>query len=161
MDSYSRGRTQLWGCVKMATTKENAAFRGNERKNQRQATRRDAPVVCPTCGRRAERKMRGQRYCSARCRNRGRKRSRKKFLGTDTRAPATPHKSPSKNNVLQTSKKRSSLFANAPLNILGGGSWRWRNTPQIDCETSARIVRAEIGSLVVSAGETANKGTKN
>jgi hypothetical protein len=65
----------------MTTTKENAASRVNERKNQRQATRRDAPVVCPTCGRRAERQMRGQCYCSARCRERGRKRSRKAFFG--------------------------------------------------------------------------------
>jgi hypothetical protein len=147
----------------MAIAKENAA--GDEElplHNERtQATRRDAPVVCPTCGRRAERKMRGQRYCSTRCRDRGRKRSRKAFLGTDTGAPATSHKSPSKNNALQRWKKRSSLFANAPLNILGGGSWRWPDTPQIDRETSATIVRAEIGSLVVSAGETANKRTKN
>jgi hypothetical protein len=85
----------------------------------------------------------------------------KRFLGTDTRAPATTHKSTSKNNVLQRSKKRSSLFANTPLNILGGGSWRWPDTPQIDRQKSATIVRAEIGSLVVSAGETANTGTKN
>ena len=44
----------------------------NEGKSQTQAARRDAPVVCPTCGRRVKRQMRGQLYCSARCRDRGR-----------------------------------------------------------------------------------------
>jgi len=125
----------------------------NERKNQTQAARRDAPVVCPTCGRRVKRQMRRQRYCSARCRDRGRKRSRKAFLDTDTRAPSTPHKSASRNNVLQRSNRRSSLFANAPLNILGGGSWRWPNTPRIDAKIRATLIRAEIGALVVTSTE--------
>jgi hypothetical protein len=69
-------------------------------------------------------------------------------LGTDTRAPATPHKSASKNNRLQRPKSRSSLFANAPLNILGGGSWRWPDTPLIEPKTWANIVSAEIGCPV-------------
>jgi hypothetical protein len=42
-----------------------------------QASRRDAPVICANCGRKVLRRMRGQRFCSARCRDRGRGRSRK------------------------------------------------------------------------------------
>jgi hypothetical protein len=68
--------------------------------NPAQAIRRDAPVMCPICGRSVQRLMRGQRFCSSRCRDRGRKRCRKVFLGTNTGAPATPHKSESKNNGL-------------------------------------------------------------
>ncbi len=69
--------------------------------SHRLARRRDEPVVC-TCGRKVERRMRGQRYCCARCRDRGRERSRKAFLGRDTRAPATPVKSSSKINRLRS-----------------------------------------------------------
>ena len=46
-----------------------------------QASRRDAPVICANCGRKVLRRLRGQRLCSARCRDRGRGRSRKAFLG--------------------------------------------------------------------------------
>jgi hypothetical protein len=45
------------------------------------AVRKDAPVICATCGKRTERQMRGQRYCSRICRERARRRSRKAFLG--------------------------------------------------------------------------------
>jgi hypothetical protein len=122
--------------------------------NSAQATRRDAPVMCPICRRGVQRRMRSQRYCSRRCRDRGRKRSRKAFLGANTGAPATPHKSESKNNGLQPSKNGSSLFANAPLNILGGGSWRWP-APHIDNQTWSKIVRAEICAVVVPSNDGA------
>jgi len=79
-----------------------------------QASRRDQPVVCATCGRKVARRMRGQHYCSARCRDRGRGRSRKAFLGKDTRAPATPVKNTHDLKVLGTVKKRSS---NAPVSL--------------------------------------------
>jgi hypothetical protein len=32
-------------------------------------------------------------------------------------------------------RRGSSLYANAPLNILGGGAWRWPNSPHLDAET--------------------------
>ena len=109
---------------------------------------RNAPVMCASCGRKVERRMRGQRYCSARCRDRGRGRSRKALLGHDTGAPATPPKKAGQFNDLQDGKTRSNPSANAPLNILGGGSWRWPSTPKLDAETLARIVRSEIGANV-------------
>jgi hypothetical protein len=37
---------------------------------RRLALRRDAPVVCPGCGRSVRRKARQQVYCSTRCRKR-------------------------------------------------------------------------------------------
>ena len=39
---------------------------------RRLASRRDQVVVCDRCGARVERRMRGQRFCSARCRERAR-----------------------------------------------------------------------------------------
>jgi hypothetical protein len=72
------------------------------------ASRRDEPVICESCKRRIARKMRGQRFCSARCRDRGRRRSRKRFLSRDTRAPATPIKTARGFNELEGAKKRSS-----------------------------------------------------
>ena len=118
------------------------------------AVRRDAPVLCETCGRSVERRARQQRHCSERCRERGRKRSRKSFLGPDTAAPRNPNKSTSKNNELQKPKIGSSLFANAPLNLLGGGSWRWP-APHIYNQTWSKIVRAEIGAVVVPSNDGA------
>jgi hypothetical protein len=45
------------------------------------ATRSDEPVVCAKCGKKAKRRMRGQKYCSRICRERDRERCRKAFLG--------------------------------------------------------------------------------
>jgi hypothetical protein len=61
-------------------------------------------------------------------------------------APTPPHKSTSKINVLQGQKTGSSPYANAPLNILGGGSFRWPGTPRLDARTLKNILRSEIGA---------------
>jgi hypothetical protein len=58
----------------------------------------------------------------------------------------TPHKSASNFKGLQSRKTGSSTFANAPLNILGGGSFRWPNTPKLDRRTLENIRRSEIGA---------------
>jgi hypothetical protein len=97
------------------------------------------------CERKFERRARQQIYCSARCQDRGRKRTRKALLGQDTGAPCNPPKIARENNALRGSKIGSSVFANAPLNIVGGGSWRWPNTPRIDANTREKVVRAEVG----------------
>lgn len=56
----------------------------------------------------------------------------------------------------ETSPQRrpTSLFANAPLNILGGGSWRWPNTPRLDADTLEKIRVREIGPLQINAPAT-------
>jgi hypothetical protein len=91
---------------------DNAAPR-----RRRLASRRDEPVVCesPGCGRKVERRMRGQRFCSSRCRDRARGRSRKAFLGKDTRAPTSPTKFRNKVKNLQAIDDRSSLTKSALL----------------------------------------------
>jgi hypothetical protein len=85
---------------------------------QRLASRRDEAVVCERCGARVERRIRGQRFCSARCRERARGRSRKVFLGKDTRAPTPPPNFRNKFNNLQaindgTSPAKNALLARA------------------------------------------------
>jgi hypothetical protein len=85
---------------------------------RRFASRRDQPVVCESCGAKVERRMRGQRFCSSRCRDRARGRSRKAFLGKDTRAPTTPTKFRPKVNDLQaindgSSPRKEALLARA------------------------------------------------
>jgi hypothetical protein len=57
----------------------------------------------------------------------------------------TPHKSSNENNVLQWPKTGSSLFCNGPLNLLGGGSWKWPGAGTLDGETLAKIRHLEIG----------------
>ncbi len=75
------------------------------------ASRRDSMVICATCGRKVLRQMRAQKYCSPRCRELSRKRSRKAHLGPDTGAPATPTKKQRKTNDLQRTESRSHLIA--------------------------------------------------
>jgi hypothetical protein len=106
----------------------------------------DSPVICASCGRRVVRKGRTQRYCSARCRDRGRGRSRKAFLGRPYRSARDPHKSASNINALQRAKTRPSPYANAPMNILGG-SFRWPGTPRLDVRTLENIRRCEVAAL--------------
>jgi hypothetical protein len=122
--------------------------------NNLRVARRDAPVSCPVCGRIAPRRSRQQLYCSSGCRKRASRekltvRALKNSTGYHYSGRETaPHKSASKFNVLQGAKSGPSLFANAPLNILGGGSWRWPGTPQMDAKTWAKVIHSEIGSII-------------
>jgi hypothetical protein len=88
------------------------------RVRRRLASRRDQVVVCESCGERVERRMRGQRFCSTRCRDRARGRSRKAFLGKDTRVPTSPARFRNKCNNLpaiidESSPAKSVLLARA------------------------------------------------
>jgi len=67
----------------------------------------------------------------------------KRFWVKIPERPRTPQKLQAKTIIW--AKIGSSLFANAPLNILGGGSWRWPNTPRIDANTREKVIRAEVG----------------
>ena len=101
-----------------------------------QASRRDAPVICANCGRKVLRRMRGQRFCSARCRERGRERSRKAYLGQDTRPPTTPTKKAVRFNGLNWAKIGSSKGVCGPARVIeaecfAGRSWQWA-TPAED-----------------------------
>ena len=56
-----------------------------------------------------------------------------------------PHKSVSENNVLQWPKTGSSLSANGPINLLGGGNWKWPGAGSLDGPTLAKIRWSEVG----------------
>src|SRR5262245_30966717 len=58
--------------------------------------RRDAPVICEACRHAVARKARQQRYCSDRCRESCKKRSRKAGMGGYTGAPPNPLNHPIK-----------------------------------------------------------------
>src|SRR5262249_8781684 len=62
-----------------------------------------------------------------------------------------PHKLSHENNGVLTAKTGSSLFYNGPLNLLGGGSWRWPNAGKIDAKTFAKIRWCEIGGELLVA----------
>jgi endogenous inhibitor of DNA gyrase (YacG/DUF329 family) len=106
-------------------------------------------VSCAACGRKVKRKSRQQRFCSDRCRdwNKGQRRVRKSFLGTDTRASPQPPFLPNKVNVLRARHTGSSV----PLNLLGGH--RWPNAVNIDRDLLRKIVRAEIGDAPCAPGQ--------
>jgi hypothetical protein len=85
------------------------------------ASRRDAPVICPLCERRVGRRMRGQRYCSRRCRqkaNYAAKVARGDFSTHPTALPTTPEKNENKLKVLHRAKTLSSHRIFGPADVL-------------------------------------------
>jgi hypothetical protein len=85
------------------------------------ASRRDAPVVCPVCERHVARRMRGQRYCSRRCRQRANyaeKVARGDFSTGTIALPTTPQKLDNKFKALQRAKRLSSHRITAPARVL-------------------------------------------
>jgi hypothetical protein len=113
--------------------------------------RRNDPVRCPVCPRTVERRSRQQVYCSTRCRKRaGRRKPRADAIKIPPRYPYSGHGTnhhnfSSENNVLQEPKTGSSLFCNGPLNLLGGGSWKWPGAGHLDGKTLAKIRHSEVG----------------
>jgi hypothetical protein len=110
---------------------------------------RDAPVTCIVCGKRVRRKGRTQKYCSRRCRQRAHwdRRALAKISALvthDTGHSTTPQKSSSNVNELGRQISQRTGFGKAPLNLLGGGSWRWPGTPKLDPEVRENIISAEI-----------------
>jgi hypothetical protein len=95
-----------------------------------------------------ERKTENQLICGKRrCRN-GLEASQNRtgYLGpSGVIHPLTnPHKM---GTEMAPQKRPTCLFANAPLNILGGGSFRWPNTPRLEPGLLERIRTLEIGPL--------------
>ena len=85
------------------------------------ASRRDAPVICPVCERHVDRQMRGQRYCSRRCRqkaNYAAKVARGDFSTHTTALPTPPEKNKNKLKVLQRAKTLSSPRIFGPADVL-------------------------------------------
>jgi len=83
-----------------------------------EVVRRDAPVTCEACGRAVARKARQQRYCSDRCRESCKKRSRKAGMGGYAGAPPNPPKSSSQINGVRGGKIGSTPSVYGPAHIL-------------------------------------------
>ena len=114
-----------------------------------------AACCCPVCDRTVPRLARQQRYCSTRCRVKAhRGKTPAGALQRQPRYPTSggvtnPHKSANKNNDLQRAETGSSLFFNGPLNLLGGGAFRWPAAGPLDAATTSKIQRSEIAAVVM------------
>lgn len=94
-----------------------------------QVARRDIPVLCPVCERKVARQSRQQKFCSKRCAEKGRLRSRKSVLGQGTGVPADPPKNSRQINDLQRAKTRSMTGIIGPRSVihaelLAGREWQ-------------------------------------
>jgi hypothetical protein len=81
--------------------------------------------------------------------------NRNRFRYRTLASGADASRNPIKPGVKTSPRRRSTAsFANAPLNILGGGSWRWPNTPRLDANTLENIRHREIAAIERVAEET-------
>ena len=117
-------------------------------------THRDALVICRACGKRVPRKGRFQAYCSRRCRQRAYwdRKAIAKISATvthDTGHSTTPLNRPIRSMPWEGKNGDRSDFGKAPLNLLGGGLWRWSETPPLAPLIRSRIIAAEIGESEV------------
>jgi len=110
------------------------------------------PFKCPVCERIVERKSRQQSFCSTRCRM---KAFRKKNPATPgcSGSVTKPPKLDKENNVLQWVKSGSSLSGKSPINLLGGGSWKWGGALRVDSKTLAKIRWCEVGGELLMPPE--------
>ena len=114
--------------------------------------RRDGPVTCHACGKRVSRRGLSQIYCSRRCRQRAYW-DRRVLAGisaivTHDSGPSTiPRKSFSKIKGLPKAKSRSSDLFATPVNVLGGGQWRWPNATRLDAQTLERFYAPRLARL--------------
>jgi hypothetical protein len=130
------------------------------------ALRRDAPVVCASCGREVARRARQQRFCSDRCKERGRTRCRKKTdvhasknepRYSSSGAPTNPLKKTSGFNGLQRAKSLSSHHIFAPAQVLAvevfGRTWEHAiSSDGIAIQTSRIRPRALVTSAHALGG---------
>jgi endogenous inhibitor of DNA gyrase (YacG/DUF329 family) len=104
-------------------------------RDESRAYARTRKLDCRSCGKPITHHT-GRRpsYCSARCRMRefGKGRSRKAFLGGDTRAPTKRQKIDSNNNALQRAKIQSGTRILGPASVLAievfGRAWQSRTS---------------------------------
>jgi endogenous inhibitor of DNA gyrase (YacG/DUF329 family) len=127
----------------------------NEPGFDRNSVHRNSPVVCPSCGRQTRRRMRRQRYCSKRCRQKAhyaQKVDRGDFSTRTIALPTTPHKKDNKLKALQRAKIQSSYRILAPARVLHVELFNrpWRpaiSSDGVGVEISRIRPRALVGSL--------------
>jgi endogenous inhibitor of DNA gyrase (YacG/DUF329 family) len=105
------------------------------RRDESRAHPRTRRLDCKSCGKpMTHHAGRRPSYCSARCRMRefGKGRSRKAFLGGDTRAPTKRQKIDSNNNALQRAKIQSGTRILGPASVVAievfGRAWQSRTS---------------------------------
>ena len=119
---------------------------------------------CPVCQRAVDALLRGRqrRYCSNACRQQAARDRNPRYEiagkenghAQDLNSQATVSRislrgKPNDFNGAKNAKTGSSLFANGPLNLLGGGSWRWPEAAQLDGKTLVKIRHSEIGGDLI------------
>jgi hypothetical protein len=96
----------------------------DQQAHARNSVHRDSPIICSSCGRQTRRRMRGQRYCSKRCRQQAHreKSAAEGFISGRRYHPSghatTPLKKGSNLNALQGVKTQSSHCILAPAHVL-------------------------------------------
>jgi hypothetical protein len=135
--------TEIEGRKIVATGKCDAAI-SKPYSNSVQVVRRDTPVCCPACEHKVARRSRQQKFCSKRCAEKARQRSRKAVLGQDTRVPADPHKSSREINALQVTKTVSTDGIIGPRKVIDAELVAGRNWEQV---VSASGVVSYVSSL--------------
>jgi hypothetical protein len=120
------------------------------------ASRCDAPVICPVCKRRVDRQMRGQRYCSRRCRqkaNYAAKVARGDFSTHTTALPTTHEKNKNKLKVLQRAKSLSSNRILAPAHVLDAEVFNRHWQPTVSSGgVMLQVSRVRARALVAKGG---------
>jgi hypothetical protein len=97
---------------------------------------------CLICEQPMQRRTENQRLC-------GKRRCRNALKARSALGGIHPFEKSIKPGLKTSPQRRpASLFANAPLNILGGGSWVWPNTSRLSADTLQKILLCEIGALV-------------
>jgi hypothetical protein len=102
---------------------------------------------CAACGKPFARNLMGRKkvFCSAACRLEGHRTNKISSPGHPAGLQRNDSSCACGSSGKSPAKSESSLFANGPLNILGGGSWRWPEAGSLDAKTLTKITHSEIG----------------
>jgi hypothetical protein len=125
---------------------------------ERQLTaRRDTSVHCVAWDRAVPRKMRGQKYCSRRCRNRknNQERIRKALWGGDTRGEATPTKFINENNGMPIRKLGPSPGVSALPAVIHAELFAGRKWERITSEDGVTCLISRKSAARTPANEAA------
>ena len=122
------------------------------------ASRRDAPVICPVCERRVDRRTRGQRCCSRRCRqkvNYAAKVARGDFSTYTTALPTPPEKNKNKLKALQRAKTLSSHRVFGPADVLDAEVFNRHWQPAASSGgVMLQVSRVRVRALVAKGGRS-------
>ena len=123
-----------------------------------EAVRRNDPLRCRICPSTVERQSRQQVSCSTRMSqtHMDGELTRLMHLKENRTTPMaatgrTPINKQAKTMFCNGQNSSRAFYCNGPLNLLGGGSWRWPGTVGLDSETLTKIGRREVGGELVYA----------